>query len=199
MFGTRIRAGRCITLSSGSAGERPSAAGAEDKKGEATLIRKKTGLPIDAYFSATKIEWILKNVPGVLTRAKQGKILFGTTDTWILWKLTGGRAHATDFTNASRTMLFNIETLAWDNGLLKKFNIPRRILPEVKRSSGFFGRTVQIGRLARAFRYAVLPETSRQRCSDRPVLSREGSKILTAPAVFCSYMRARNDQCQNTG
>jgi len=120
----------------------------KNKKGAVALIREKTGLPLDAYFSATKIEWILKNVPGVLAQAKKGKILFGTTDTWILWKLTGARAHATDFTNASRTMLFNIKTLAWDNGLLKKFNIPRRILPEVKRSSGFFGRTIRIGRLA---------------------------------------------------
>ena len=116
-------------------------------KGEAAFFRKRTGLPIDAYFSATKIEWILKNVAGVSAQAKQGKILFGTIDTWILWKLTGGRSHATDFTNASRTMLFNIEKFSWDNDILKKFNIPKAILPEVKKSSGLFGKTIHIGRL----------------------------------------------------
>lgn len=117
------------------------------KKGETEFFRKKTGLPIDAYFSATKIEWILKNVPGVTAKAKQGKILFGTTDTWVLWKLTGGQTHATDFTNASRTMLFNIEKLQWDDSILKKFAIPKKILPIVKKSSGVFGQTVRIGKL----------------------------------------------------
>ncbi|MEK6732677.1 MAG: FGGY family carbohydrate kinase, partial [Candidatus Omnitrophota bacterium] len=80
-------------------------------KGETEFFRKRTGLPIDAYFSATKIEWILKNVKGALKKARSGKLLFGTTDTWVLWKLTGGKVHATDYTNASRTMLFNIEKL----------------------------------------------------------------------------------------
>jgi glycerol kinase len=119
----------------------------KDKKGEAEFFRKRTGLPIDAYFSATKIEWILKNVPGVLRKAKKGKLFFGTTDTWILWKLTGGASHATDFTNASRTMLFNIGELAWDRDIIKKFGIPPQILPDVKKSSELFGRTIKIGRL----------------------------------------------------
>lgn len=117
------------------------------KKGEQALFRKKTGLPIDAYFSATKIEWILKNVPGAKAKAKKGKLRFGTTDTWILWKLTGGKTHATDHTNASRTMLYNIDKLKWDSALLKRFGIPENILPEVKNSSGIFGETVRTGKL----------------------------------------------------
>ncbi|MFH1664578.1 MAG: glycerol kinase GlpK [Candidatus Omnitrophota bacterium] len=129
----RRTAGRCDSLK-------------KDKK-EARSFRKRTGLPIDAYFSATKIEWILKNVPGAMARARKGKLIFGTTDTWILWKLTGGKTHATDHTNASRTMLFNIEKMEWDRGILKKFNIPASILPEVRPSSGIFGRTVKIGKL----------------------------------------------------
>jgi glycerol kinase len=117
------------------------------KKGEIKFFRERTGLPIDAYFSATKIEWILKNVPGALAKAKKGRLLFGTTDTWILWKLTGGKVHATDYTNASRTMLFNIEKLKWDEEILKKFGIPRQILPQVQRSSGIFGHTLHIENL----------------------------------------------------
>ncbi|MCX5679497.1 MAG: glycerol kinase GlpK [Candidatus Omnitrophica bacterium] len=111
------------------------------------FFKKRTGLPIDAYFSATKISWILKNVPGVMARAKKGRILFGTADSWILWKLTGGLMHATDYTNASRTMCFNIERLEWDRDILKLLRIPEQILPEVKKSSGLFGHTVRIGRL----------------------------------------------------
>jgi glycerol kinase len=111
-------------------------------------VRKRTGLPIDAYFSATKIEWILKNVPGALKKAKAGRLLFGTTDTWVLWKLTGGAAHATDYTNASRTMLYNIDHLKWDRDMLRMFNIPASILPKVNRSSGLFGFTVATGKLS---------------------------------------------------
>lgn len=111
------------------------------------IIRDKTGLPIDAYFSATKIEWILKNVKNAAQKAQQGQLAFGTTDSWILWKLTGGKVHATDYTNASRTMLFNIEQLKWDEDLLKKFKIPKSLLPEVKISSGFFGETVKFKKL----------------------------------------------------
>lgn len=117
------------------------------KRGLAAFFKKRTGLPIDAYFSATKIEWILKNVPGVMARAKRREILFGTADSWILWKLTGGRTHATDYTNASRTMCFNIERLKWDEDILKLLGIPKQVLPEVKRSSGLFGHTAHIGRL----------------------------------------------------
>lgn len=116
-------------------------------KGEEDFFRKRTGLPIDAYFSATKIEWLLRNIPGAVEKARSGRLLFGTTDTWVLWKLTGGRSHATDYTNASRTMLFNIEKLLWDDALLKEFSIPGKILPEVRKSSGIFGKTIKIGKL----------------------------------------------------
>ena len=115
------------------------------KKGLSELIRKKTGLPIDAYFSATKIEWILNKVKREKEEVK--RLAFGTTDSWVLWRLTGGQSHATDYTNASRTMLFNIEKLRWDKELLKLFNIKAEILPQVLPSSGEFGRTVKLGRL----------------------------------------------------
>lgn len=117
------------------------------KKGMAAYFRKRTGLPIDAYFSGSKIEWILKNVKGAMTKARKGQLLFGTTDTWVLWKLTGHKVHATDYTNASRTMVFNINKLKWDNDILKILNIPRNMLPEVKPSSGLFGNTAKIGKL----------------------------------------------------
>jgi glycerol kinase len=117
-------------------------------RNEIEFFRKRTGLPIDAYFSATKIEWVLKNVKGVMSKAREGRLCFGTTDSWVLWKLTGGKVHATDYTNASRTMLFNIDKLKWDGEILKKFGIPKEILPEVKKSSGVFGKTVKIGELS---------------------------------------------------
>ncbi|HSA97186.1 MAG TPA: FGGY family carbohydrate kinase, partial [Acidobacteriota bacterium] len=115
-------------------------------KGVARLVRERTGLPIDAYFSATKLEWILDR-GGLRERAKRGGLAFGTTDAWVLWNLTGGASHATDPTNASRTMLYDIRRLAWDADLLRLFGVPRAILPEVKPSSGEFGRTVRLGRL----------------------------------------------------
>ena len=108
-------------------------------KGYAQKIREKTGLLPDPYFSATKLEWIFRNVPGTLERAKRGELCFGTVDCWLLWKLTGGRVHATDVSNASRTMLFNIKTLDWDDELLELFGIPRAVLPTVLPSSGLFG------------------------------------------------------------
>ena len=104
-------------------------------------IRRRTGLLIDAYFSATKLKWILDNVPGVRERAERGELCFGTVDSWLIFKLTGGRVHATDYSNASRTMLFNINTLEWDDELLRLFGIPRATLPEVRPSSGIFGET----------------------------------------------------------
>lgn len=104
-------------------------------------IRKTTGLIPDAYFSATKIKWILTHVPGAMERAKAGKILFGTVDSWLVWKLTGGAVHVTDYTNASRTMLYDIHRLQWDETLLKALNIPREILPEVRPSSEIYGYT----------------------------------------------------------
>lgn len=105
------------------------------------MIREKTGLIIDAYFSATKIKWILDHVPGALKRAEEGKLRFGTVDCWLISCLTRNKVHATDVTNASRTMLFNIHTLEWDKDLLRLFDIPESMLPEVKPSSGVFGET----------------------------------------------------------
>lgn len=122
----RRTAGSCDELAARGAGER---------------VRALTGLPLDAYFSATKIRWILDHIPGGLEKAEKGEWLFGTVDTWILWNLTGGKVHATDYSNASRTMLFNIHTLAWDPELLALFGIPAAMLPEVRPSSGSFGAT----------------------------------------------------------
>ncbi len=110
-------------------------------RGLADTIHKKTGLVIDAYFSGTKIKWILDNVDGVREKADKGDILFGTVDTWLVWNLTAGRVHVTDYTNASRTMIFNINTLEWDKELLKEMNIPESILPDVKPSSLIYGYT----------------------------------------------------------
>ncbi len=109
------------------------------EKGFEPYIRETTGLVLDAYFSATKIKWILDRVEGARERAKRGELLFGTVDTWLLWKLTGGKAHATDYTNASRTMLFDIHKLCWDEKLAAALDIPMCMLPEVRDSSGMFG------------------------------------------------------------
>ncbi|SNU07788.1 glycerol kinase [Lachnospiraceae bacterium] len=109
------------------------------EKGLEDVIRSKTGLVIDAYFSATKLRWILEEVPGVRERAEKGELLFGTVDTWLIWKLTHGRVHVTDYSNASRTMMFNINELKWDEDILKELNIPASMLPEVKDSSFVYG------------------------------------------------------------
>ncbi|KRN88397.1 glycerol kinase GlpK [Ligilactobacillus ceti] len=113
------------------------------EKGYAEMIHKKTGLVVDAYFSATKIRWILDHVPGAQERAEKGELLFGTIDTWLTWKLTGGQAHVTDYTNASRTMLFNINDLTWDQEILDLLNIPQVMLPEVKSNSEVYGKTLE--------------------------------------------------------
>ena len=111
------------------------------EKNYVEMIREKTGLVIDAYFSATKIKWILDNVEGAREKAQKGELLFGTVDTWLIWKLTGGRIHATDYSNASRTMLFNIKDLKWDEEILNLLDIPKSMLPEVKPSSYIYGET----------------------------------------------------------
>lgn len=104
-------------------------------------IKEKTGLRLDPYFSATKVAWLLDNVPGARERAERGELLFGTVDTWLIWKLTGGKVHATDYSNASRTMLYNIHELCWDEEILAWLNIPGCMLPKVQDSSGLFGET----------------------------------------------------------
>jgi glycerol kinase len=109
------------------------------------LIQRKTGLIVDAYFSATKVQWILQNVKGAKARAAKGELAFGTIDSWLLWNLTGGKVHATDVSNASRTMLYDIRKGTWDDELLKIFGVPRSMLPEVRDSSGEFGMTSLLG------------------------------------------------------
>ncbi len=111
------------------------------KEGLVETIRHKTGLVIDPYFSGTKVRWILENVPGAREEAERGELLFGTVETWLIWKLTGGKAHVTDYSNASRTMLFNINTLCWDDEILKKLNIPASMLPKAVPSSMVYGET----------------------------------------------------------
>ena len=109
--------------------------------GKESSIRSKTGLVVDSYFSGTKVKWLLDKIPGARKRAQAGDLCFGTVDSWLLWKLTGGRVHATDYSNASRTLMFDIHRRAWDDGLLQFLDAPRSILPEVKPSSGVFGET----------------------------------------------------------
>ena len=110
-------------------------------KGLVDKIREKTGLVIDAYFSGTKIRWILENVPGVRALAEKGDVIFGNVDTWLMWNLSGGKIHKTDYSNASRTMLFNIKEAKWDDEILEELNIPKAMLPEACPSSGVFGYT----------------------------------------------------------
>ncbi len=116
---------------------------ADDPKIE-DIVRNKTGLMIDSYFSGTKIKWILDNVEGAREKAEKGDLLFGNVDAWIIWKLTGGKTHATDYSNASRTLLFNINDLKWDEDLLKLLDVPASMLPKVQDSSGLFGKTAKI-------------------------------------------------------
>lgn len=111
------------------------------EKGHQEFIQEKTGLIVDSYFSATKLKWLLENVEGARAKAEAGELLFGTVDTWLLWKLTGGKSHKTDYTNASRTMLFNIHTLNWDQEILDILSIPREMLPEVCSNSEIYGMT----------------------------------------------------------
>lgn len=119
------------------------------KDGSAEMIREKTGLVTDAYFSGTKVKWILDNVEGARDKAQRGELCFGTVDSWLLWKLTDGQVHATDVSNASRTLLFNIHTMQWDTELLSLFGIPENMLPEVRSSSEVYGHTENILSAAR--------------------------------------------------
>ena len=114
------------------------------EEGYADMIHQKTGLIIDPYFSATKVRWILDHVPGTQERAAKGELLFGTINTWLAWKLSGGKLHITDYTNASRTMLFNLQTLTWDQDILDLLNIPRLMMPEVVSNSGIYGMTAPV-------------------------------------------------------
>lgn len=112
------------------------------EKGYSDMVREKTGLLIDAYFSGTKVKWILDNVEGAREKAENGDLLFGTIDTWLVWKLSGGKAHVTDYSNASRTLMFNIHDLQWDDELLDMLTVPKSMLPEVRPSSEIYGETI---------------------------------------------------------
>lgn len=137
------------------------------EKGLTEVFRKKTGLIIDAYFAGTKVKWILDNVPGAREKAEKGDLLFGTVETWLIWKLTKGRVHVTDYSNASRTMLFNINTLQWDDEILKELGIPKCMLPEPKPSSciygeadaSYFGGAIPIGGAAGDQQSALFGQT----------------------------------------
>ena len=111
------------------------------EKGYGPMLQKRTGLVPDAYFSASKIAWILDHVKGAREAAEKGELLFGTVDTWLIWNLTKGAVHVTDYTNAARTMLFDIHRCCWEEEILELFRIPKEMLPEVRPSSGFFGET----------------------------------------------------------
>ena len=114
-------------------------------QGQEEKVSARTGLLLDPYFSATKLEWLLDHIPGSREKGARGEIAFGTVDAWLIYQLTGGKVHATDVTNASRTMLFNLKSLAWDDDMLALFNVPRGLLPEVRDSSGDFGTTDLFG------------------------------------------------------
>lgn len=141
-------------------------------KGLTDTFRQKTGLVIDAYFSGTKLKWILDHVEGARERAQKGELLFGTVETWLIWKLTKGRIHVTDYSNASRTMLFNINSLQWDEDILKELNIPKCMLPKVMPSSCVYGETDSQFFGGSHPDQWVQPGTSRPPYSARPVLKR---------------------------
>ena len=154
------------------------------EKGLVDSIRKKTGLVIDAYFSGSKIRWILENVPGARERAEKGDLIFGNVDCWLMWKLSKGAIHATDYSNASRTMLFNIVEKKWDDEIIAELNIPKSMLPEVKASSGIFGYTDPEIFGAR-FRFPAPAATSSAHCSARPASNRAMPRIPMAQAASC--------------
>ena len=143
-------------------------------KGLTEMFQKKTGLVIDAYFSGTKVKWILDHVEGARERAKRGELLFGTVETWLIWKLTKGAVHVTDYSNASRTMLFNINTLEWDDEICPRQS--RAVLFTEKQIPDFSEE---------GFQLQERQEISRQRCLDRPVSKRERRRTRTEPDVSC--------------
>jgi glycerol kinase len=139
---------------------------------------------IDAYFSGTKLEWLLDNVPGARARAEAGELAFGTVDSWLVWNLTGGRVHATDASNASRTMLFNLHTQDWDDELLALLRVPRAVLPEVVPSSGVIAESEPRCSAPRCPSRAW-PATSRPPPSARPASRPAWPRTPTAPAASC--------------
>lgn len=154
------------------------------EKGFDQMVREKTGLLIDAYFSGTKVAWILDQVPGVRERAERGELLFGTVDSWLIWKLTSGNVHVTDYSNASRTLLFNIHTLQWDDELLEMLQVPAQMLPDVRPSSELYGYTDE-----KIFQYPIpiagIAGISRLLFLVRHVSRKAPQKIRMAPAALC--------------
>lgn len=155
------------------------------EQGHEETFRNKTGLLLDPYFAGTKVKWILDNVDGAREKAENGDLLFGTIDTWLVWKLSGGEAHITDYSNASRTLMYNIYDLQWDDELLDLLNVPKQLLPEVKESSEiyahtkdyhFFGQEVPISGIAGDQQAALFG----QACFERGDV-----KILTVQAALC--------------
>ncbi len=156
--------------------------------GHLPAFRRKTGLVLDPYFSGTKIAWLLRNVPNLREAAVDGRLAFGTIDSWLIWNLTGGAVHATDVTNASRTLLFNIHGEHWDDELLAALDVPAAMLPEVRSSSEVYGETAP-GMFAGSADRSPSPEwpaTSRPRCSARPACARAWRSVRTAPAASSS-------------
>ncbi len=153
------------------------------EEGWTETFRQKTGLIIDADFSATKIRWILEHVDGAREKAQKGELLFGTVETWLIWKLTKGRVHVTDYSNASRTMLFNINTLEWDQEILDVIEIPASMLPEVKPSSCVYGQADAASLPAGLFPLEEPREISSPHSLARLALCREKRKIRMVRAV----------------
>lgn len=152
-------------------------------KGLTEVFRKKTGLIIDAYFSGTKVKWILAHVEGARERAKKGELLFGTVETWLIWKMTKGTVHVTDYSNASRTLLYNINTLEWDKEILAELDIPECMLPQVRPSSCIYG-TADSSFLEEKFPLQGQQEISSLRFLDRPALKKGMPKILMEQDAF---------------
>jgi glycerol kinase len=153
------------------------------------LFQHKTGLVIDAYFSGSKIKYLLDQTPGLRERAARGEVLFGTVDSFLIWRMTGGKRHVTDYSNASRTLLFNLHTLDWDDELLAILEVPRAMLPEVLPSSGVFGET-EPAWLGRRCRSPGSQAISKRRRSAKRVSTSGRPRTPTARAVFCCSIRA---------
>ena len=176
------------------------------KRGLQEKIQQKTGLIIDAYFSATKIKWILDNVEGARERAEAGDLLFGTVETWLIWKLTRGRVHVTDYSNASRTMLFNINTLEWDDEILEELDIPKSMLPTPKPSSeiygftdpSFFGAEIPIAGAAGDQQAALFGQTCFTEGEAKNTYG-TGAFILMNTGEKPVYSKNGNNHCMGTG
>ena len=153
--------------------------------GHEATFRKKTGLVVDAYFSGTKIKHLLDSFDGLRDRAARGEILFGTIDTFLIWRLTGGKVHVTDVSNASRTLLFNIHTLQWDDELLRLLDVPRAMLPEVQVVQRGLRPHRSVSCSARRCRWRATPAINRRRCSGRRASSPGRRRTPTARAASC--------------